>query len=64
MYAITSHSMRDMIIQGKIVMRNRQLCNVDEQQILDKAKDYKEMILQAIEKWRPLKTDALNTIII
>ena len=49
-YAITSHSMRDMIIQGKIVMRNRQLCNVDEQQILDKAKDYKEMILQAIEK--------------
>jgi len=49
-YAINSHSIRDMIIQGKIVMQNRQLCNVNEQQILDKAAEYKEMILQATEK--------------
>jgi 5-methylthioadenosine/S-adenosylhomocysteine deaminase len=49
-YAINSNSIRDMIIQGKIVMHKRQLCNVNEQQILDKVNDYKEMILQATEQ--------------
>ncbi|MBP7333249.1 MAG: amidohydrolase family protein [Candidatus Cloacimonas sp.] len=49
-YAINSNSIRDMIIQGKIVMHKRQLCNVNEQQLLDKATDYKEMILQATEQ--------------
>ena len=47
-YAINHNSIRDMIVQGKIVMRNRQLLFIDEQQILDKANYYKKMILQAL----------------
>ena len=47
-YAINHNSIRDMIIQGKIVMRNRQLLFVDEQHILEKANYYKKMILKAL----------------
>ena len=47
-YAINHNSIRDMIIQGKIVMRNRQLLFVDEQHILEKANYYKKMILKPL----------------
>ena len=47
-YAMGSHSVRDLIIQGKAVMLNRNLCSVDESLIISRAKDYKEMILNEI----------------
>ncbi|MEN6445932.1 MAG: amidohydrolase family protein [Candidatus Cloacimonas sp.] len=49
-YAINHNSIRDMIIQGKIVMRNRELLFVDERQILNKASDYRQIVLQAVKK--------------
>lgn len=48
-YAINSHSVRDMIIGGKLVMQNRNLCLVDEEQIISRAKDYQELILKEIK---------------
>lgn len=47
-YAVNSHSVRDLFVNGKPVMLNRQLCNVDEAQIISRAKDYKNMILKEI----------------
>jgi 5-methylthioadenosine/S-adenosylhomocysteine deaminase len=47
-YAINHNSIRDMIIQGKIVMRNRQLLFVDEQHILEKANYYKKNDFEAL----------------
>lgn len=47
-YAVNSGMVRDMIINGKAVMLNRTLSQVDEGQIISKAKDYKELILKEI----------------
>lgn len=47
-YAINSHSVRDLIINGKTVMLNRNLCTVDEDQLIMRAADYKDMILKEI----------------
>ncbi len=49
-YAITSRSVRDMVIQGKPVMLDRKLCQVDESMIIDKANEYKEMIQKETRK--------------
>jgi 5-methylthioadenosine/S-adenosylhomocysteine deaminase len=49
-YAITSRSVRDMIIHGKPVMLNLKLCQVEESGIIDKANEYKEMISKELNK--------------
>ncbi|PKN73579.1 MAG: cytosine deaminase [Candidatus Cloacimonetes bacterium HGW-Cloacimonetes-3] len=48
-YATTSRSVRDMVIQGKPVMLDRKLCLVDESLIINKASEYKTMILKEIK---------------
>jgi len=49
-YAINSSSVRDLVIQGTPVMLKRSLCTVDESQIIDKAGEYKEMILKELKR--------------
>jgi len=49
-YAINSHSVRDMIINGELVMVNRNLCKVDEDQLIQHAADYKDLILEEIKQ--------------
>lgn len=43
-YSLTSENIKDVIVNGKVVMKNRQLCNVDEAELIDKAKYYKHKI--------------------
>jgi len=43
-YTITSENIRDSIINGKIVMKNKKLMNIDEAELLDKAEFYRQKI--------------------
>jgi len=43
-YAITSEQVKDVIINGKIVLKDRKLVNIDEAEIIEKAKYYRERI--------------------
>ena len=47
-YAISSHSVRDVLVDGKLVMRDRRLNQVDESALLDKAASYKQEVLKSI----------------
>ncbi|MDO9578480.1 MAG: amidohydrolase family protein [Candidatus Cloacimonadales bacterium] len=44
-YTLTSESIKDVIVNGKIVMQDRKLINVDESELIDKAKFYREKII-------------------
>lgn len=48
-YAMGSHSVRDLIVNGRIVMQDRILGKVNEGMLLKRAKAYKDMILQEIK---------------
>lgn len=43
-YSITSDKIQDVIVNGKIVMRDRVLTNVDEAELIEKAKCYQHKI--------------------
>jgi len=43
-YTISSNAICDVIINGKLIMENRKLLTVDEDEIIDKAKLYKKKI--------------------
>ncbi len=45
-YSLTSEQIKDVIINGKIVMRNRQLINIDEKELIEKAKYYQKRIIE------------------
>ena len=45
-YTINSNAVRDVIINGKLVMENRKLINVDEDELIERAKYYKSKILE------------------
>ncbi len=49
-YALNSSSVRDSIIQGVPVMRNRKLCLVSESKLRDMAAQHKEHILREIKQ--------------
>ncbi len=44
-YTLTSENITDSIVNGKIVMKDRELVNVDEAELIDKAKYYKQKII-------------------
>jgi len=44
-YAATGADVRDVIIDGRIVMQNRQLLTLDEEEILAEAKDWGKKIV-------------------
>jgi len=44
-YSTNSHQIKDAIVNGKIVMKNRILTNVDEDEIINKAECYRKKIL-------------------
>jgi len=48
-YAISSHSVRDMVIGGRIVMQDRQLSKVNEDQMLKRAAAYGELIKKELK---------------
>lgn len=45
-YSLTSEQIKDVIINGKIVMKDRQLINVDEKELIEKAKYHQKRILK------------------
>lgn len=45
-YSLTSEQIKDVIINGKIVMKDRKLINVDERELLEKAKFYQKRIIE------------------
>jgi 5-methylthioadenosine/S-adenosylhomocysteine deaminase len=47
-YAATGADVRDVIIDGKIVMQNRQLLTLDEERILARMKEIRENIWKRI----------------
>ncbi len=48
-YAMGSHSVRDLIVNGRLVMQNRNLSKVSETLLIKRAKAYRDMILQEIK---------------
>jgi len=44
-YSTNSHQIKDAIVNGKVVMKNRILTNVDENEILKKAEYYRKKIV-------------------
>jgi 5-methylthioadenosine/S-adenosylhomocysteine deaminase len=49
-YALGGRAVRDVIINGKIVMRNKQFITLDEQELLDKARHYRDLIRRELRK--------------
>ncbi|MCD6176533.1 MAG: amidohydrolase [Candidatus Cloacimonetes bacterium] len=45
-YSLASEQIKDVIINGKIVMKNRKLVNIDENEIIEKAKYYQRKIME------------------
>jgi len=45
-YSITSDKIKDVIINGKIVMENRNLTNVNEIELIEKAKFYQKKLIE------------------
>ncbi|MCK4338562.1 MAG: hypothetical protein KAW87_01045, partial [Candidatus Cloacimonetes bacterium] len=43
-YTISSNAISDVIINGKLIMENRKLLTIDEDEIIDKANYYKRKI--------------------
>ncbi len=47
-YALNSDSVRDVVVNGKIVVSNRKLVNLDEAELIETAKKYKKEILSQL----------------
>jgi 5-methylthioadenosine/S-adenosylhomocysteine deaminase len=47
-YALGGRAVRDVVINGEVVLRNKKLTKVDEQEIIAKAKDYTRLIRKEI----------------
>ena len=45
-YSITSEQIRDVTVNGKFVLKNRLLTNIDEKEVIEKAVFYKNKIIQ------------------
>ena len=45
-YSLTSEQIKDVIINGKMVMKDRQLINIDEKEFIEKAKYYQKKIIE------------------
>ena len=45
-YTLSSEQIKDVIINGKIVMKDRQLINIEEEELIDKAKYYQKKIVE------------------
>ena len=45
-YSINSEQIKDVIINGKIVMKDRKLINIEEDELLEKAKFYQKRIIE------------------
>jgi 5-methylthioadenosine/S-adenosylhomocysteine deaminase len=49
-YSATGADVRDVIIDGKVVMQNRRLLTLDEERILAEAKMWRDKLLSARRK--------------
>lgn len=47
-YSLRSEQIKDVIINGKLIMENRKLLTIDEEQLIDKAKFYQKKIINYI----------------
>ena len=45
-YSLTSEQIKDVIINGKIIMKDRKLINIDENELIEKAKYYQKRIME------------------
>ena len=45
-YSLSSEQIRDVIVNGKIVMKDKKLVNVDERELIEKAKYYQKRIIE------------------
>ncbi len=45
-YSLTSEQIKDVIINGKIVMKDRKLINIDENELIEKARYYQKRIIK------------------
>jgi 5-methylthioadenosine/S-adenosylhomocysteine deaminase len=48
-YSITSEQIKDVIINGKIVMQNRKIVNIEEDEIVEKANYYRAKIKKDLD---------------
>jgi 5-methylthioadenosine/S-adenosylhomocysteine deaminase len=48
-YALKGSDVRTVIIGGKIVMRDRKLLTINEDQVLTKAREYKTTVAKSLE---------------
>jgi 5-methylthioadenosine/S-adenosylhomocysteine deaminase len=49
-YALKSSDVRDVLIHGRIVMRDRKVLTLDSQQVITKAQEYRRRILSSLPK--------------
>jgi len=49
-YALGSGSVRDMIVQGRQVLKNGKVCNVDEEKLMQVSEAYRQRILSELEQ--------------
>lgn len=45
-YSLSSEHIKDVIVAGKVVMKDRKLTNIDEEELIDKAKYYQKKIME------------------
>jgi 5-methylthioadenosine/S-adenosylhomocysteine deaminase len=45
-YSLSSEQIKDVIVAGKVVMKDRELVNIDEEELIDKAKYYQKRIVE------------------
>ena len=45
-YSLSSEHIKDVIVAGKVVMKDRKLVNIDEKELIDKAKYYQKNIME------------------
>jgi 5-methylthioadenosine/S-adenosylhomocysteine deaminase len=45
-YSLSSEQIKDVIVAGKVVMKDRKLVNIDEEELIDKAKYYQKRIVE------------------
>ena len=45
-YSLSSEQIKDVIVAGKLIMKDRELVNIDEKELIDKAKYYQKKIVE------------------
>jgi 5-methylthioadenosine/S-adenosylhomocysteine deaminase len=45
-YSLSSEQIKDVIVAGRVVMKDRKLVNIDEEELIDKAKYYQKRIVE------------------